>query len=58
MACRLTWEFQAVADAPLTIDAFNPQAPIPEYKSCAVNVTPVSEEELPFPEVQLVSGRY
>ncbi|MDW8326336.1 MAG: formate dehydrogenase subunit alpha [Anaerolineales bacterium] len=42
----------------LTIDALDPQAKIPEYKACAVNIQIAREEELPNPEAVAVRGRY
>ena len=40
----------------LTIDALDPQAKIPEFKACAVNIQVAREEELP-PEEVMVRGR-
>jgi len=42
----------------LTIDVLDPQAKIPEYKVCAVRVTPVDPAELPNPEASQTRGRY
>ena len=42
----------------LTIDALDPQAKIPEFKACAVQVFPAREEDLPNPDVVLERGRY
>jgi formate dehydrogenase alpha subunit len=42
----------------LTNDALDPQAKIPEFKACAVQVFPVRRSELPDPEVVLNRGRY
>jgi len=41
----------------LTIDALDPQAKIPEFKACAVNIQVASEEELPQVEELMVRGR-
>src|SRR5512143_2207848 len=41
----------------LTIDTLDPQAKIPEFKACAVNIQVASEEELPQAEALLVRGR-
>jgi hypothetical protein len=41
----------------LTNDALDPQALIPEFKACAVQVFPAREEELTNPEV-VQRGRY
>jgi len=41
----------------LTIDALDPQAKIPEFKACAVNVMFAREEELVDAEEPLVRGR-
>ncbi|MCI0557104.1 MAG: hypothetical protein MN733_01305, partial [Nitrososphaera sp.] len=65
-----TWEFhlssnkeaqtnrRAAAANLLTNDALDPQAKIPEFKACAVQVFPAREEDLPNPEIVLVRGRY
>ncbi|NPV57458.1 MAG: formate dehydrogenase subunit alpha [Anaerolineae bacterium] len=42
----------------LTIEAIDPLAKIPEYKSCAVAVTRASEKDLKNPEAQQARGRY
>jgi hypothetical protein len=42
----------------LTIDALDPQAKIPEFKACAVQVFPARDDELPNPDVVLERGRY
>jgi predicted molibdopterin-dependent oxidoreductase YjgC len=41
----------------LTIDTLDPQAKIPEFKACAVNVMIANEDELPQLEEMLVRGR-
>ena len=42
----------------LTNDALDPQALIPEFKACAVQVFPAREEELAHPEAVFNRGRY
>lgn len=42
----------------LTNDALDPQAKIPEFKACAVQVFPARESDLPHPELVLHRGRY
>ena len=42
----------------LTIDALDPLAKIPEYKACAVRITPAENEELARPEEKMTRGRY
>jgi len=42
----------------LTNDALDPQAKIPEFKACAVQVFPAREDELPNPGAILDRGRY
>jgi len=42
----------------LTNDALDPQALIPEFKACAVQVFPAREDELANPEVEVRRGRY
>jgi formate dehydrogenase alpha subunit len=42
----------------LTNDALDPQAKIPEFKACAVQVFPARESDLPNPEAMLERGRY
>jgi formate dehydrogenase alpha subunit len=42
----------------LTNDALDPQAKIPEYKACAVQVFPARDNELAHPEAVLHRGRY
>jgi formate dehydrogenase alpha subunit len=41
----------------LTIDTLDPQAKIPEFKACAVNIQIASEDELPQTEEMMVRGR-
>ncbi len=42
----------------LTNDVLDPQALIPEFKACAVQVFPARENELAHPDVILARGRY
>jgi len=54
----LPWHFHEAAANLLTIDALDPQAKIPEFKACAVQVFPAREVDLPNPEAVLERGRY
>jgi predicted molibdopterin-dependent oxidoreductase YjgC len=54
----IPFHFSEAAANLLTIDALDPQAKIPEFKACAVNVKPASSEELANPEAQVLRGRY
>ncbi|MGH2606691.1 MAG: molybdopterin oxidoreductase family protein, partial [Anaerolineales bacterium] len=54
----ISMHFAEAAANLLTIDALDPQAKIPEYKACAVRITPAREEELPRPDVRLERGRW
>jgi anaerobic selenocysteine-containing dehydrogenase len=54
----LPWHFAEAAANLLTNDALDPQALIPEFKACAVQVFPAREDELAHPEVVLQRGRY
>jgi predicted molibdopterin-dependent oxidoreductase YjgC len=42
----IPFHFAEAAANLLTIDALDPQAKIPEYKACAVNIQPASQAEL------------
>ena len=42
----------------LTNDVLDPQAKIPEFKACAVQVFPAREDELADPEAVVDRGRY
>ena len=42
----------------LTNDVLDPQAKIPEFKACAVQVFPARDSELPNPDAILSRGRY
>ena len=54
----IPWHFQEAAANLLTNDALDPQAKIPEFKACAVQVFPARLEDLPNPDVQVSRGRY
>ena len=54
----IPFHFVEAAANLLTIDALDPQAKIPEFKACAVQVFPAREDELARPELQTTRGRY
>jgi len=54
----LPWHFHEAAANLLTNDALDPQAKIPEFKACAVQVFPARESDLPNAEIVLNRGRY
>jgi formate dehydrogenase alpha subunit len=54
----IPWHFAEAAANLLTNDALDPEAKIPEFKACAVQVFPAREEELANPEVEVRRGRY
>ncbi len=54
----IPWHFAEAAGNLLTNDALDPQALIPEFKACAVQVFPAREDDLPNPEVKVERGRY
>jgi predicted molibdopterin-dependent oxidoreductase YjgC len=54
----LPWHFHEAAANLLTNDALDPQALIPEFKACAVQVFPAREDDLPNPESVVSRGRY
>lgn len=54
----IPWHFHEAAANLLTNDALDPQAKIPEFKACAVQVFPARESELANPENVLARGRY
>jgi len=54
----IPWHFAEAAANLLTNDALDPQALIPEFKACAVQVFPAREDELANPEVVVRRGRY
>jgi len=54
----IPFHFAEAAANLLTIDVVDPQAKIPEYKACAVRITPVALSELPDPLAYQPRGRY
>jgi formate dehydrogenase alpha subunit len=54
----IPFHFHEAAANLLTIDALDPQAKIPEFKACAVQIFPAREKELVNPQVQVTRGRY
>ncbi|HEU0291349.1 MAG TPA: molybdopterin dinucleotide binding domain-containing protein [Anaerolineales bacterium] len=54
----IAWHFAEAAANLLTNDALDPQALIPEFKACAVQMFPAKEEDLPNPEARVQRGRY
>jgi predicted molibdopterin-dependent oxidoreductase YjgC len=54
----IPFHFAEAAANLLTNDALDPQAKIPEFKACAVQVFPARENELAHPDVVLSRGRY
>ena len=54
----IPWHFHEAAANLLTNDALDPQALIPEFKACAVQVFPARESDLPNPENVVQRGRY
>ena len=54
----IPFHFAEAAANLLTIDALDPQAKIPEFKACAVNIAAVSEDQLSNPDALLERGRY
>jgi predicted molibdopterin-dependent oxidoreductase YjgC len=54
----IPFHFAEAAANLLTIDALDPMAKIPEYKTCAVRVVPVDPSELPNPNAVQLRGRY
>jgi formate dehydrogenase alpha subunit len=54
----IPWHFAEAAGNLLTNDALDPQAKIPEFKACAVQVFPAREKDLPNPEAVVERGRY
>ena len=54
----IPWHFAEAAANLLTIDALDPQAKIPEFKACAVQVFPARDAELPNVDAKLERGRY
>jgi formate dehydrogenase alpha subunit len=54
----IPFSFAEAAANLLTLDVLDPQAKIPEYKACAVRITPVDPSELPNPDAHQTRGRY
>jgi predicted molibdopterin-dependent oxidoreductase YjgC len=54
----IPFHFYEAAANILTIDILDPLAKIPEYKACAVRVSPASESELVDSEARQTRGRY
>jgi formate dehydrogenase alpha subunit len=54
----LPWHFSEAAANLLTIDVLDPEALIPEFKACAVQVFPAREMDLPDPKAAVKRGRY
>jgi formate dehydrogenase alpha subunit len=54
----IPFHFAEAAANLLTNDALDPQAKIPEFKACAVQVFPARENDLANPEVVVSRGRY
>jgi predicted molibdopterin-dependent oxidoreductase YjgC len=54
----IPFHFAEAAANLLTNDVLDPQAKIPEFKACAVQVFPARESDLPHPEKILERGRY
>jgi predicted molibdopterin-dependent oxidoreductase YjgC len=54
----IPFHFHEAAANLLTIDALDPQAKIPEFKACAVQVFPARENDLAQPQAQQARGRY
>ncbi|HET9912140.1 MAG TPA: formate dehydrogenase subunit alpha [Anaerolineales bacterium] len=54
----IPFHFAEAAANLLTNDALDPQAKIPEFKACAVQVFPAREKDLANPEAVVSRGRY
>lgn len=54
----IPFHFHEAAANLLTIDALDPQAKIPEFKACAVQVFPAREKDLANPQARQSRGRY
>ena len=54
----IPFHFAEAAANLLTNDVLDPQAKIPEFKACAVQVFPAREDDLADPEMELHRGRY
>jgi formate dehydrogenase alpha subunit len=54
----IPFHFAEAAANLLTIDALDPEALIPEFKACSVQIFPAREQELENPDVHIARGRY
>ena len=54
----IPWHFAEATANLFTNDALDPQALIPEFKACVVQVFPAREDELANPEVVVQRGCY
>jgi formate dehydrogenase alpha subunit len=54
----IPFHFAEAAANLLTNDVLDPQAKIPEFKACAVQVFPARLEDLEHPEARMMRGRY
>jgi predicted molibdopterin-dependent oxidoreductase YjgC len=54
----IPFHFSEAAANLLTIDVLDPLAKIPEYKACAVQIVPVSRDDLPVQDEYKARGRY
>jgi predicted molibdopterin-dependent oxidoreductase YjgC len=54
----IPFHFAEAAANLLTNDVLDPQAKIPEFKACAVQIFPAREGELPNPDAVVNRGRY
>ena len=54
----IPFHFAEAAANLLTNDALDPQAKIPEFKACAVQVFPAREHDLANPDAVVSRGRY
>jgi len=54
----IPFHFAEAAANLLTIDTLDPQAKIPEFKACAVQLMPARERDLENPDARQSRGRY
>lgn len=54
----IPFHFAEAAANLLTNDVLDPQAKIPEFKACAVQVFPARKKDLPNPDAVVNRGRY
>jgi predicted molibdopterin-dependent oxidoreductase YjgC len=54
----IPFHFAEAAANLLTNDVLDPQAKIPEFKACAVQIFPAREEDLANPDALVKRGRY